>query len=139
MPTEAKHDSTIVGTSNYHNEYGRKHTDLEHPKKFKDNLHIGGPMVTTTTYKQNYVQKNSPSQYVNNQLMQLTVDKAINFPVGTPLTGASNYRETFKWRTGRPSVVVIAPDLMPVQSTLAFLGKSSYQSDFKAPTREQYP
>jgi hypothetical protein len=55
------------------------------------------------------------------------------------MTGSSNYRDTYKWRIGRPTAVVIAPDLMPVQSNLAFLGKSSYGSDFKAPSKDQYP
>lgn len=55
------------------------------------------------------------------------------------MNGSSNYRDNYKGRSGRPSVVVIAPDLMPVQSNLAFLGKSSYRNDFKAPTRDQYP
>jgi hypothetical protein len=55
------------------------------------------------------------------------------------MTGSSNYRDTYKWRSGKPSSVVIAPDLMPVQGNLAFLGKSSYDRDFKAPSKDQYP
>lgn len=96
-------------------------------------------MINLTTYNQTYIPKNSPNQYVNPSLIQLEVDHGINFPLNTPLTGTTNYRNTYKWRNGRPSVVVIAPDLMPVQSNLAFLGKSSYQNDYQAPKKDQYP
>lgn len=65
MPSEAKKEPMVVGTSSYHEEYPRKHTHLEHPKKFEDNLHTGGPMTATTTYKQNFMPKSSPSQFVN--------------------------------------------------------------------------
>jgi len=80
LPTEVKNDQVVVGISNYRDEFGKKHTELEHPKKFKDNLHTGGPMAGTTTYKQNFIPKSSPSQYVSDGLRSLQSTRLSTFP-----------------------------------------------------------
>lgn len=80
-----------------------------------------------------------PANTYRIHIIQLEVDKGLNFPVGTPITGQSTYKNNYRWRNGRPSAVVIKQDMMPVQNNLAFLGRSSYQSDYRAPKKDQYP
>lgn len=61
---EEKYEPMIVNASNYSSEYPKKQTKIESPNIYKDNLSSRGPMLCTTTYNQNFIQKNAPSQYV---------------------------------------------------------------------------
>lgn len=130
MPTERLSQQKVVSNTNYKEEFPKKVSSNDPKSVHADNLKTGGPMSGLTTYHENFFAKKSPTIPFG------PADNGI-FSAGYPSLGTTSYRNAYKG-VQTPVRKGENPDKVPRSSSLKFIGRTSYQSDYLMPKVDQY-